>query len=81
MPSNTRFQPRRAFTLRCLVLKLQGLRGGVSLRLERVFRLTGQERLDRLPQVFGWKHPSRSLWRVTSSHEVSTERQQPAIHL
>jgi len=37
-----------------LVSKLQGLTEGESLRLERVFRLTGRKRLDRLPQVFGW---------------------------
>ena len=28
---------------------------GKSLRQERVFRLTGHERLDRLPQVFALK--------------------------
>ena len=43
-------------TVRRLVSKLQGLLEGKTLRLERVFRLTGHQRLDRLPQVFGLKH-------------------------
>ena len=45
--------PQSFCTVRRLVSKLQGLVEGKTLRLERVFRLTGHERLDRLPQVFG----------------------------
>jgi hypothetical protein len=61
MAAGVMFGPQRPSTVRRLVSKLQDLGEGDFLRLERVFRLTGYERLDRLPQVFGRNILSRSL--------------------
>jgi hypothetical protein len=43
--------------------------------------LTGHERLDRLPQVFGWANIQTVSLPSHFIAEVSTERQQFAIHL